>query len=105
VQTHYDPFAINVGAGQEKTIVSLTARPGFLPYFVSFGRSLTADTSFLLYLNNMLVIDVPFSMKMGYDNFLPWYHQLAENDVIRSGFRNSSAGPLDLDFVLQYALL
>ena len=105
MQTHYDTFSLNVLANQELTTTILTGRPDYLPYFVAFGRSLTADTSFLLYLNSMLVIDVPHSMQMGYDNFLPWYHQLQEGDVIRAGFRNSSGAPLDLDFVVQYVFL
>lgn len=105
METQYDTFEITVPDGQELTIEVLTGRPGFLPYCVSFGRALTADTDFLLYLNNMQPVDVPASMKMGFDNFLPWYHQLKENDVIRAGYRNRSGSEQTLPFTLQYLFL
>ena len=102
METNYDTFTLDVPDGQELAVEVLTGRPGFLPYFVSFGRDLTANTSFLLYLNNMLPVDVPATMKMGFDNFLPWYHQLKEGDVIRAGFRNFSGGDLTLSLTIQY---
>lgn len=103
--THYDTFTVVVPDGQELTIEVLTGRPGFLPYCVSIGRELIADTDFLLYLNNMLPVDVPAAMKMGFDNFLPWYHQLNENDVIRAGYRNRSGSEQTLAFTIQYVFL
>ena len=102
MRNYYDTFEIEVPATSELTVETITGREGALPYITSVGREIPADTDFLLYVNDTLVIDIPQSLKMGFDNFIPFYYQLALNDVVKAGFRNRSVTPNTLRFTLQY---
>ena len=102
MQVFYESFEIEVAAYSELVMETITGRAGALPYITAVGRDLDVDNDFLLFVNDMLVIDVPPTMKMGFDNFLPFYYQLAIADVVKAGFRNRSATPNTMRFTLQY---
>ena len=102
MKNFYDTYQIEVPANSELTTETIIGREGALPYITSVGRDLDADTDFLLYVNDTLVVDIPWSFKMGFDNFIPFYYQLALNDVVKAGFRNRSVTPNTVRFTLQY---
>ncbi|MBA7487189.1 hypothetical protein ES707_22751 [subsurface metagenome] len=98
----YESFEIEVPANSELVMETITGREGALPYVTAVGRDLPTDTDFLLFVNDMMVIDVPYTMKMGFDNFLPFYYQLDLSDVVKAGFRNRTDTPNTMRFTLQY---
>lgn len=102
MRVFYESFEIEVPENSELVMETITGREGALPYITAAGRDLDTDTDFLLFVNDMLVIDVPETMKMGFDNFLPFYYQLALSDVVKAGFRNRSGTPNTMRFTLQY---
>ncbi|GAH93157.1 unnamed protein product, partial [marine sediment metagenome] len=63
----YESFEIEVPANSELVMETITGREGALPYVTAVGRDLPDDNDFLLFVNDMLVIDVPPTMKMGFD--------------------------------------
>ena len=98
----YESFELVVPAKAELLTEVVTGREGAVPFITSVGRDLTTDTDLLLYLNDMNVVDIPYTMKMGFDNFIPWYFQMGVGDVLRGGFRNRSITQATLRFTVQY---
>ena len=65
MRVFYESFEIVVPANSELVMETITGREGALPYVTAVGRDLDADTDLLVYVNDMLVIDIPYTMKMG----------------------------------------
>lgn len=102
MRVFYESFEIVVPGNSELVMETITGREGALPYVTAVGRDLDTETDLLVYVNDMLVIDVPDTMKMGFDNFLPFYYQLLVNDVLKGGFRNRTGTPNTMRFTFQY---
>jgi len=103
MQTLYQTWELTVPANSEVLTEALVATVGALPEIASIGRTATSNTSFLFYVNDSLVAEIPAELDIGFGSFFPLYYGLKDNDVTRGGFRNKTAGPLTLLFTIQYS--
>jgi len=102
MQMIYETFELDVPANSELIMDAITAREGAIPSLASVGRSLESNTDFLMYVNDSMVVDIPYNFDMGFGSFLPFYYDLKLNDVVRVGFRNRSGSLLTLKSTIQY---